>query len=356
MSTQPDTISVLMTVHNEERFVQQALESLKSQTFQNFEVIIVNDGSTDGTAAILNRFSGLDSRFQIFHEHKQGRSHSLNLAFRYSRGKLIAIMDSDDIALPQRLERQLAFLRAHPELGMVGAYYEQIDALGNPIKRLNEIPLDPAVLREKLAVENPICHGTVMAHREVLAEAGLYREAFQAAVDYDLYLRVLGRSEIGMIPEILYQYRVHGTAMSSKRLLQLQMKSMAASLYRERLESAPIRLPDQNTGASGTKQEKKNFHTGQDSLQRLNGDSQAQKYFVEAFLANDLQANRKHYSQILWELGRKYYRLGETDAAIQSLKSSFRLDASRFDTLRYLGKAYLKKLTGRSAGKVPSKS
>ena len=307
-----------MTAYNEERFLKAALESLLNQTFQDFEIIVVNDGSTDRTGEILDHLAQQDARIRSAHQSNMGRVRSLNQAVALASGDFLAVMDSDDIALPNRLEAGLHYLKAHPEFGLVASFFEQIDVRDAVIKRVDQLPTETNQLATLLPQDNPICHGTIMLPKNVMEQVGGYREAFLAALDYDLYLRILDHYPIGMIPEVLYRYRVHGSSISARRLLQLQMKSLAQAMYQERQKK------------------------GQDTLQALSGEAQAA--FVADFLAEDRRLQRKRYSQILLEQGRKYYRLGETDAALQILKIAFALDCTRLKTVRYLGKAFVRKL------------
>lgn len=312
-------ISVLMTARDEERFLPAALDSLLTQTCTSFELIVVNDGSTDKTKEILDQYASRDTRIYPHHQPKSGRASSLNTAFHLARGDFIAIMDSDDLSLPNRLARQLAYMESNSHIGLVGSYYEQIDGRDQTIKTVDRVPCEPDAVRAMLLTDNPICHGTVFVRRHVMEQAGLYREAFPASLDYDLYLRVLDKQSIAIIPEVLYRYRIHGKSISSRRLLQLQMKRLAQVLQRQRSDS------------------------GVDALQKASTLAEQQAY-IEAFLKEDHRANRLVYSGQLFEMGKKYYRLGEYEAAFRLFKTALQLDPTRLKALRYLGKAYFKDL------------
>ncbi len=315
---QAPVVSVLMTARNEAAFLPQALDSLLAQSYPHFEAVVVNDGSTDGTGAILDAYAARDNRIRPLHQEQAGRAASLNRAWQASAGLLLAIMDADDLCMPTRLEKQVAFLESHPELGLVASYYAQVDSRNQPLKTVKSLPSDPAALKNLLLTDNPICHGTVMMRRPVLESAGGYRESFPAAVDYELYLRVLDRYQMGIIPEVLYQYRVHGHSMSSGRLVQLQMKSLAQMLYHQRAE------------------------TGSDSLEKL--PLREQQAFISRFMEEDIRRNRKKYSLQLFELGRKYYTLGDNEAAIKLFGDAFRMNRNNFRAFRYLTRASFRKL------------
>lgn len=321
MSPQPvqaPVVSVLMTARNEADFLPQALDSLLAQSYSRFEVVVVNDGSTDETGPLLDGYAARDIRIRPVHQEQTGRAASLNRAWRTSTGSLLAIMDADDRSAPERLEKQVDFLGTHPDLGLVASYYEQVDTRNRPLKTVKSLPSDPGELKKLLLSDNPICHGTVMMRREVLDAVGGYREVFPAAVDYELYLRVLDRYRMGMIPEVLYHYRIHGHSMSSGRLVQLQMKSLAQMLYHQRAE------------------------TGSDSLEKL--PTREQQAFISRFLEEDIRRNRKKYSLQLFELGRKYYTLGDNEAAIKLFGDAFRMNRNNFRAFRYLTRASFRRL------------
>lgn len=311
-------ISVLMTVYNAELFLAEACQSLLQQTYPHFEVIAVNDGSSDGSQKILEAFASMDSRFRVVCSQNQGPSSGRNLAFTYAQGELIAIVDSDDICKSNRLEKQLALLQSLPTVKMVGAYYKQIDSKGRTVKSIDELPTDSDSLKEYLHDRNPICHGTVMMSRDIFAEMGGYRPVLHQAEDYDLFLRIIQKYDIALVPEILYCHRIHENSLSTrKRLEQLQMRSFVMQLHRERMDRGVDRL----SGKSNTEQV--------DTL--------------KCFLAEDLLENRRLYCNYLSEVGRKYYRIGESGAALHNLKTAIQLAFYHPRTLRYFVKAVYRK-------------
>ena len=126
MSTNP-LVSVLMSVYNGDRYLDEAIDSILSQTYENFEFIIINDGSTDHTKDILSSYSNQDNRIRVFHQKNHGLTFSLNRGLELSRGKYVARMDADDISSPRRLEEQINYLRANPEVGVLGTQMEIIN-------------------------------------------------------------------------------------------------------------------------------------------------------------------------------------------------------------------------------------
>lgn len=201
-------VSILMSVYNGERFVRQAVESLLAQTYRDFELLIVDDASTDGTHEILEELTEHDRRIRILtNSNNLGLTKSLNVALRQAQGDLIARMDADDIALPTRLEKQIAFLEGHPDIDVVGTAYEWIDEDGHAIGRPNVIT-DPNDIHRTLPRTNPLLHSSVVMRRPALDRASGYDESYRRAQDYDLWLRLSRTSRMANLPEILMQKRL----------------------------------------------------------------------------------------------------------------------------------------------------
>ncbi|MEM0951666.1 MAG: glycosyltransferase [Cyanobacteria bacterium P01_H01_bin.74] len=322
MSLTSPKISVLITAFNEECYLSLALDSLLAQTFDDFEIILINDGSTDQTQTIIEHYCQKDSRVVACHLHKNGgRVAGLNKAAELATGKYYAIMDSDDYSCTTRLDKQYAFLEKNPSLGMTASFFNQIDSRGVIIKTVDKLPENQEILKEILYQDNPICHGTVMVRASVFHQLGGYRPAFCSTEDYDFYLRLLDISAIGIVPEVLYHYRVHGNSLSSKRLLQLQMKHLAQVLSVERRSP----MVENGTGLP---------RCGQDSLQAQPCLADQHDY-VQQFLRSDVHARRGYYSQSLVEMGKKYYRLKQFQAASVLLKQSLTLNPFNFKAFRY---------------------
>lgn len=203
-------VSVLMPAHNEQSYCAQAIESILGQTFGDFEFLIVNDGSTDGTAAIIDDYASRDPRIRVFHQvENQGISASLNRGLAHSRADLIARMDADDIAFHHRLSLQVAFMREHADIVAAGSSYCHVDAEGNDLNRISHRETDVARLREMLVTGSAFAHPTMIMRRGAVIEAGGYRSAFDLAEDYDLWLRLSERADMTNIPDILMQRRLH---------------------------------------------------------------------------------------------------------------------------------------------------
>jgi glycosyltransferase involved in cell wall biosynthesis/2-polyprenyl-3-methyl-5-hydroxy-6-metoxy-1,4-benzoquinol methylase len=211
--TAPPRVSVVMSTYNNSPFLPLAMESIAQQTFKDFEWIVVDDGSTDDTAAVLARYTDPRMRL-IVHPARQGLTRSLNEAIALCRGTYVARMDGDDVALPERLEKQVQFLDAHPAVGLVGTAFMYIDGT-NAVLGNEPVFATDAEIRPKLLVHNCFGHGTVMVRRDLLLSAGGYNETFPYAQDYDLWLRIAEHAEVANLPDRLYCWRKSSSSVTS---------------------------------------------------------------------------------------------------------------------------------------------
>jgi glycosyltransferase involved in cell wall biosynthesis len=217
------TVSVMMPVYNTKRYVAEAVESILAQTFTDFEFLIVDDGSSDGSLGILERYAARDSRIRLACLPHRGivaaRNHALGLA----TGEFCAVMDSDDVALPERFSRQVEYLRDHPDVICLGTGYISIDEKGRPISNLRVVTDETEIQEHLLSGVCPIRQPSVMMRRAAVESVRGYREEFSTAEDPDLWLRL---GEIGLVvnlPDVLIKYRVHFQSVSSLHQ-QLQLE------------------------------------------------------------------------------------------------------------------------------------
>ena len=207
-------VSVLMGVWNGASQVREAVASVLSQTAADLELIVVDDGSTDATPGILASFR--DPRLRVERRARGGLTSALNAALALARAPLVARLDADDAALPERLERQLAFLMAHPEVGLLGTAAREVDASGGEVAIVRP-PTDDAAIRRALIRRNPFVHSSVMMRRVVLEEAGGYDDAFPVAQDYDLWMRMSRVTRMANLAEPLVVRRLLAGRVSSAR-------------------------------------------------------------------------------------------------------------------------------------------
>lgn len=205
-NTGAPTISVVMPVYNGESYLDEAVESILNQTFTDFEFIIINDGSTDDTGAILARHQAADRRISVFDQANQGVVASMNRGCSLAKGKYIARMDADDICLPDRFEHQVAFLDARPEVGILGAWIEYIDADGHTFDSWI-MPTEPALINWSLMFGNCLAHPTVIMRRDTVRELSGYRPATDYFEDYDLWVRATVVTSLANLPEVQLKRR-----------------------------------------------------------------------------------------------------------------------------------------------------
>jgi len=183
------TISVVMPVYNDERFVGAAIESILAQNFQDFEFIVVNDGSTDDTGDVLGKF--IDPRLIIINQTNHGIVRALNVAISMAKGEYIARMDSDDVSRRDRFRKQVEFLDSKPEYGLVGSPCEIVHEDGTHMAHFS-VPQRDEAIRRSMIWRNPFVHSSIMVRKSVLDIVGGYKKTYDSiGHDYDLWWRIL---------------------------------------------------------------------------------------------------------------------------------------------------------------------
>lgn len=227
-------VSLLIAVHNAAQFLRQAISSVLSQTYRDFELIVVDDFSSDGSLAILQSFG--DPRIRIIkHDANLGASIARNDALAEARGEFVAILDADDVCAPERLERQVAFLEANPKVGLVGCgIYDNTDVNGTVLHR-SQLPLDNQTIQRTLMNEWCFLHSSIMFRKSLQEVVGGYREAFEPAEDHDFVLRILELCHAHNLPEPLVSYRLNpkGLSVSGHRQVN-EARSAAIRLAKQR--------------------------------------------------------------------------------------------------------------------------
>ena len=236
------SITVLMSVYNGERYLGQAIESILCQSYDDFEFLIVNDGSTDGTRDVIHSYD--DPRIRLIeNEANLGLARSLNHGIESARGAYIARQDADDISEPDRLTRQMAFLRRHPDIALLGSWYTVIDPHGRILAH-KTLPCADIEIRWVLLFVSSFVHTAVIMPRYILSTVGLYDDSLAYAMDYDLWQRIARYHPVANLNAYLVRYRIHKNAMTTihGHLLHeadnLSLNGLASSLRWEELTLA----------------------------------------------------------------------------------------------------------------------
>jgi glycosyltransferase involved in cell wall biosynthesis len=236
-----------MPVFQAERYLAQAVESILAQTYADFELLVFDDGSRDRSRSILRELAAADARVRVFEEAHAGYVTWLNRGLELARGEFFARMDADDVALPERFERQVRFLDAHPDVVALGTLALYIDADGDPIAP-TEKPLDhDEIDRRQIA---PGCQGSLITHPTAMLRrgsaiaAGGYRTEATLVDDLDLFLRMAERGRLANLPEVLLHYRIHpGSLGVARRAQQTEAVRRVVGEARRRRGLPALALP-----------------------------------------------------------------------------------------------------------------
>lgn len=232
-------VAVIIPSFNHDRYIGASISSVIHQTYKGVEITVVDDGSTDKTLEVLERYC---RDIRVIQQENQGTQAARNTGIRASTGKYIALLDSDDMWLPDKLEQQIDILDKYPDVGLVYSLAYKIDDNGkyltnDPIGR----PLAPNIpILEQLLIQNPIPALTAVFRRECIDEIGFFDESLLGAGDFDMWLRIAGNWEVACIPEPLALYRVH----SQNTTQVLQRNKQAYREHRQALEKAFLLFPD----------------------------------------------------------------------------------------------------------------
>ena len=221
--TQLPLVSVVMPVYNGRQHLRQAIDSVLTQSLRDFELIIVDDGSSDGSPDIVRAYT--DARIRLFACPHRGLVETLNQGMQACTGTFIARMDADDISVANRFEQQVAFLQQHPGVALLGSWFT---AFGIHGVRLNRACTGDEDLKTTFFQRNCFVHGSVMLRRTILAEAGLYRAPLFLAEDYDLWLRISERARVACLPSSLYWYRNTATQLTRVRHEEMRKRARKA--------------------------------------------------------------------------------------------------------------------------------
>lgn len=223
-------VTVLMPIHNGEAFVAGAVESILGQTFRDFEFLIIDDGSTDRSVAIIDGYG--DSRIRLVrNERRIELIRTLNRGLGLASGKYVARMDADDISLPERLEKQIAFLEAYPEVGACGTW---VATMGDRDAEVWGYPESSGEIRCRLLFDAALAHPSICMRREAFARHALrYDEAYPSAEDYQLWRTASEKFPLANIGEVLLRHRIHSESVSQR--CRDQQEATVRCIHRESL-------------------------------------------------------------------------------------------------------------------------
>ena len=230
-------VTVLMAVYNGLPHVIDAVESILQQTYRDFELLVVDDGSIDGTADYL---SGVDdSRLRVLHQDHGGVTKARNAGLAEARGEYLALQDADDISDPDRLRIQVEYLGDNQDVAAAGSWYRVMDQSGRNIFD-RRLPRGDDILKTMLMAQSPIANGSAMVRTEVIRSVGNYRPEFVWTSDLDLWLRIADDHRIENIPQYLYGWRLPESGGSAvKRFRQKRYAALAVECTRARAIGLP---------------------------------------------------------------------------------------------------------------------
>lgn len=209
-------VSVVLPVFNGGKYLDEAITSIRNQKFNNFELIILNDGSTDQSIEVIKKHASVDPRIVVVDRENKGLVETLNEGVRLAKADFIARMDADDIAMPDRLRTQIAYLHAHPECVCVGSDIEIMDDKGRKLVVWSQLQTDAAIQSGALKGHGTICHPSAMFRKDAFVRCGGYRAEMYPAEDLDLWLRLGEVGSLANVDQVLLRYRMQPASISSK--------------------------------------------------------------------------------------------------------------------------------------------
>jgi glycosyltransferase involved in cell wall biosynthesis len=200
-----DLVSVIIPAYNAEKYISETIESVLKQTYKNLEIIIVDDGSTDDTERVVNNKLQAFSKYKFLKQNNLGPAAARNLGIKNAEGDYIAFLDADDLWLPQKIEKQIRFLKEHPECGLVFTRRKIITPYGKVIDDKRKIPKE--INFYILVASNYITTSSVMVRKKIFDLCGYFDEDIKGPEDWDMWIRISKCTKIGFIDEPLVIYR-----------------------------------------------------------------------------------------------------------------------------------------------------
>lgn len=231
-------VSVVMPVYNGERYLQESIESILNQTFNDFEFLIVNDCSTDQSEEIIRRYANKDNRIHLIINPKNlGIAEATNIGIANAHGEYIALMDQDDISLPERFEKEISFLETHPDVAVLGSNIRVLKEDGQLHDR-HAVLETPGLVRWGLLFGNQIQNPTVMIQKNIFSKHGFAYENYMPTQDYQLWLRLSAKFNMANLPDSLLIHRLHNASASvnMRNLLSPNLLQMRKVFIKENLD------------------------------------------------------------------------------------------------------------------------
>ena len=229
-------VTVLMPVYNGEKYLKKSIESILDQTFTDFEFLIIDDGSTDESLELIKSYD--DTRIKIIvHEQNKGLIKTLNEGIELAAGDYVARMDGDDVSLPERLEKQIAFMDNNQDVAVCGTWTKSMNENGKIVSTMKS--LSGILLKYNYWKPSPMIHPSVMMRKSLIKEF-LFSVDAASAEDYDLWLRIVKKHRIFNIKECLLLYRIHGENISTKRRDEQLLSSYNSFLKNFEIENISL--------------------------------------------------------------------------------------------------------------------
>lgn len=237
-SRNPPLFTVFMPVHNDEKYLSEAIDSILGQTIKDFEFLIINDGSTDKSLEIIKEYAQQDSRIRFITRENKGVVDTLNEGLEIINTEIVVRMDADDISLPDRLEKQYRFLKDHSDYSIVSCQIQNMSPDGNP-EEIDPRPTEDVNLKLFLAFGCAVSGGIAMFKKSVVTNAGGFKAGIKVAEDYDIWARAISQdpsTKMHVLPEALYFYRENneGSSLSLKKS-QIELTNQIGDSYREQM-------------------------------------------------------------------------------------------------------------------------
>lgn len=244
-------ISIVVSIYNADQTISNMIESVINQTYKDFELILINDGSTDTSLEIIKEYIQKDNRIILIDKKNSGLTKSLNLGLKKAQGKYIARLDADDIWLPNKLEQQVAYLEAHKEYALVGTAYNEIDDNGKIIydKQRTILLNSYEDILNNIEKLNPFFHSSVLFRREILETVGFYNETFKYTQDYEYWVRIISKYKVANLTQVLASRRYSENMISiikekEQRIFAVKSKLLAIKRLNKPLSSYKYLIND----------------------------------------------------------------------------------------------------------------